>query len=263
MRRILAQTTFIFLLLAGSAVAAAQFPALTGRVVDNAQIISPEVRQILTQKLDEYERGTTNQVVVFTAASLEGEPLEDYTNKLFRHWQLGKKGKDNGVLLLVAVKERALRIEVGYGLEGVLTDALAQQIISTIIVPNFKAGKMEQGIVDGTEAILAVLGGKGLPSADQEAGTDVSQLILLLIIFFFVAPLVMRSKRWMAGYRAKKSSSTMDVLEDIAETAIDIALIAKGSSRSDDNHRGGGSSGGGGFSGGGGSSGGGGASGRW
>src|SRR5829696_6188717 len=102
------------------------FPPLTGRVVDAADLLKPEERAALEAKLKSHEDRTSDQVVVATLRSLEGFEIEDYANRLFRHWQLGQKGKDNGALLLVAPQERKVRIEVGYGLEGALTDALSK-----------------------------------------------------------------------------------------------------------------------------------------
>ncbi len=151
------------LLWAGVACAGTQFPALTGRVVDDAHLLSPNTMAQLTQELADYERKTTNQVVVVTLPSLQGQSIEDFGYQLGRHWGIGQKGKDNGVLLVVAPHERKVRIEVGYGLEGTLTDGASSQIVHDAILPDFKAGHIERGIVDGTESILAVLNGMPIP----------------------------------------------------------------------------------------------------
>ncbi len=135
------------------------FPLLTGRVVDNAHILSSGAIAGLTQELADHEKQTTNQVVVVTLPSLQGQTIEEFGVQLGRHWGIGQKAKDNGVLLIVAPNERKVRIEVGYGLEGTLTDAKSSQIVYGVILPDFRAGKMEQGIVDGTKEILDVLGG--------------------------------------------------------------------------------------------------------
>ncbi|HEU0117132.1 MAG TPA: TPM domain-containing protein [Alphaproteobacteria bacterium] len=173
--------------------AALTFPALTGRVVDDAHILNASTIETLTQKLAAYEAGTTNQVVVVTLPSLQGTSIEDYGYQLGRVWKIGQKDTNNGTLLIVAPTEHKVRIEVGYGLEGTLTDALSSQIISGIILPDFRAGKMNDGVVDGTQAILDVLGGKSnqqlenLKPARQHVndGANFFFLTLLLVFFFY------------------------------------------------------------------------------
>jgi uncharacterized protein len=147
-------------LVALAAPAAAQtFPALTGRVVDDAGMLSEGTRAVLTRELAELEAKTTHQLVVVTVKSLQGRSIEDYGVRLGRAWQIGQKGRNNGVLLIVAPNERKVRIEVGYGLEGELTDAVAKLIIEERILPNFRQGNMVGGIVGGTEEIIQVLSG--------------------------------------------------------------------------------------------------------
>ena len=142
----------------GVAQAALSFPALTGRVVDSAQLIDPAVREQLTQQLQALEQTSGDQLVVVTVPDLQGVPIEDYGYQLGRQWGIGQKGKDNGALLIVARDERRLRIEVGYGLEGVLTDAQSWVIINQVILPKFKAGNFSQGISDGVAAMIQVVG---------------------------------------------------------------------------------------------------------
>ncbi len=139
--------------------AAQTFPPLTGRVVDDAGVLDGSTRATLAEKLKALEAQTTDQLVVATVASLDGRTIEDYANRLFRAWGLGQKDKNNGVLLIVAPNERKVRIEVGYGLEGTLTDAVSKLIIEGTIVPRFRAGDMAGGIVRGADDIMAVLGG--------------------------------------------------------------------------------------------------------
>lgn len=146
----------------GAAHAALTFPELTGRVVDNAQMIDPAVRAQLTQQLQALEQTSGDQIVVVTVPDLQGVPIEDFGYQLGRHWGIGQKGKDNGALLIVARDERTLRIEVGYGLEGVLTDAQSWVIINQVITPKFKAGHFSQGISDGVAAMIQVVGGEPL-----------------------------------------------------------------------------------------------------
>src|SRR6516164_3019590 len=135
------------------------FPPLTGRVVDQAGVISATARGEIESKLKDLEDKSGIQLVVATVKSLQGGDIETYANELFRTWKLGEVKKNNGVLLLVAPAEHKVRIEVGYGLEGTLTDALSSVIISSAIVPRFKAGDFSGGIERGVDGIVSVLSG--------------------------------------------------------------------------------------------------------
>ncbi|WP_208760232.1 TPM domain-containing protein, partial [Mesorhizobium tianshanense] len=126
---------FLSLLFLSLTALAAELPALTGRVVDNAGIIDAATKAALTQKLADFEAKSSDQIVVATVDSLDGEEIEPYANRLFRAWKLGQAGEDNGVLLLVAKNDRKMRIEVGYGLEGTLTDLHTKLIIENDMVP--------------------------------------------------------------------------------------------------------------------------------
>jgi uncharacterized protein len=224
--------------------AALTFPALTGRIVDQANIISPAARSAIEPKLADLEAKSGIQLVVATVSSLEGQEIEPYANALFRNWQLGEKAKNNGVLLLVAPNERRVRIEVGYGLEGTLTDALAKVIITNAITPRFKAGDFSDGISRGVDDIITVLTTDASEwekrpalRLDNPPTSDPVNWVVVVIIFIVIILLIVSPGfRWV-----------------FFNTAANI-LLSSGSS--------GGSSGGG-FSGGGGSSGGGGASGSW
>ena len=156
---------------AGAAFGAApKFPALTGRVVDNAHMLSAATAQKLDGELADLEARTGHQVVVATVPDLQGHEIEDYGYQLGRAWQLGRKGVNDGAILLVAPSEHKVRIEVGYGLEPVLTDALTSVILQEKVLPQFKQGRMEQGVVDGAEAIIAQV---GLP--EDQAKANVAQ----------------------------------------------------------------------------------------
>jgi len=147
-------------LIALAAPAAAQtFPPLSGRVVDAAEVLGPGVRADVTARLKALETRTSHQLVVATVPSLGGRTIEDYATRLFRAWGLGQKDKNDGVLLLVAPSERKVRIEVGYGLEGTLTDAVAKLIIEQSIVPRFRSGDFAGGILHAVDDIVAVLTG--------------------------------------------------------------------------------------------------------
>jgi uncharacterized protein len=124
-----------------------------------AQVLPLAVREQLSAELQAHEAKTTNQVAVLIIPSLEGEPLFDLSHRVATSWQLGRKGTDNGVLLLIAIKDRKIRLEVGYGLEGVLTDARSAQIIRNEIVPKFRAGDIPAGVTAGVQAVLQTIEG--------------------------------------------------------------------------------------------------------
>jgi uncharacterized protein len=232
---------------------AVNFPALTGRVVDQANIIQPDTRAAIEQRSADLEEKSGIQLVVATVNSLEGQEIEPYANELFRKWALGEKKKNNGVLLLVAPNERRVRIEVGYGLEGTLTDALSKVIISNAMTPRFKAGNFSEGISRGVDDIITVLTTDASewqkrPSLrlDYQQPVDPANWILVAaLLVFFILLIVSPTFRWL-----------------FFNVVLNV-LASSGSSRG--GYSGGGYSGGGGggFSGGGGSSGGGGASGSW
>jgi uncharacterized protein len=232
---------------------AINFPALSGRIVDQANIIPLVVRSSMEDKLADLEGKSGIQLVVATVNSLEGQEIEPYANQLFRTWKLGEKAKNNGVLLLVAPNERKVRIEVGYGLEGTLTDALSRVIIANAITPRFKAGDFGGGIQRGVDDIITVLTTDASewqpkPSVrlDSTQGNDPIGWFLLILLFIVVGLLIVSQNfRWFF----------FNVLVNI--------LLSSGTSRGGYSGGGGFSGGGGGFSGGGGSSGGGGASGSW
>ena len=157
--------------LAATAVLAADVPYLSGRVVDEAEILSPAARERLVATSKAHEDRTTNQVVVLTVPSIGGESIEEYANRVFNTWKLGQQGKDNGVLVLVVPNDRKMRIEVGYGLEGTLPDVDAGRIIRNRITPRFKAGDFDGGVTDGMDAIVAQLEGRPGASGDASGTT--------------------------------------------------------------------------------------------
>ena len=135
--------------------AAPQFPPLTGRIVDEARLLSPAKEAEIDAKLAALEADTSDQLVVVTLNSLDGFEIEDYGYRLGRHWGIGRGQKDNGVLLIVAPNERKARIEVGYGLEPILTDAFSSRVIQTLMLPAFRTGGYERGITEGVDALIA------------------------------------------------------------------------------------------------------------
>ncbi len=146
----------------------ADVPLLTGRVVDDAEILKPDTRRRIAEQLRQHEQATSNQVAVLTVPTLNGESVEDYAVRVFEQWKLGQKGKDNGVLVLVVPQDRRMRIEVGYGLEGTLPDAIAARVIRNVMTPRFKQGDYDGGIAEGVSAVIAQLEGKAA-AAGQDA----------------------------------------------------------------------------------------------
>jgi uncharacterized protein len=146
-----------FLVALTSLAFAFDFPPLTGRVVDQAGILSAQARNDIETKSKDLEDKSGIQLVVATVKSLQGSDIDTYANQLFRFWKLGEAKKNNGVLLLIAPAEHKVRIEVGYGLEGTLTDALSSVIIASAIVPRFKTGDFSGGVERGVDGIISVL----------------------------------------------------------------------------------------------------------
>ncbi|WP_224982482.1 TPM domain-containing protein [Geomonas agri] len=168
--------------------AAAEVPPLRSHVNDYASMLSPQMAQQLESELTAFERSDSTQIVVLTIPSLEGEVLEQYSIKVVEKWQLGQKGKDNGALLLVVKNDRKIRIEVGRGLEGKLTDLMSGRIIRNEITPAFKRGDFDQGISRGVDAIMATVRGEyQAQSTDLRHGKRGAPPILTLLLFVLVA----------------------------------------------------------------------------
>jgi uncharacterized protein len=279
---------------------ALEVPPLRGRINDYAGILPGDRAQTLESRLAAFEKETGHQIALLTVPSLEGDPLEDFSIRVAESWKIGKKGFDNGAILLIAQKDRKLRIEVGYGLEGVLPDAIASRIIQEVIVPRFRAGDFPGGIEAGLNALVQVVKGEPLPQrarADRREGTSqLSSAMTVLTLTAIIALLIGMTRRRVlggilggaaAGLGATLFSAGGVGLLLLVSLILGAVLGAVGSSMSvssPGNHwtgasryrRGGwgggfytggfgsgGGSGGGGFSGGGGGFGGGGASGGW
>ncbi|MBV1700386.1 MAG: TPM domain-containing protein [Hyphomicrobiales bacterium] len=231
------------------ALAAENFPALNDRVMDGANIISPVVKADLEAKLKTLEDKSGIQLEVATVPTLGGQNIAPYANDLFRAWKLGEKTKNNGVLLLVAPNERKVRIEVGYGLEGTLTDVLSNVIITHAIVPRFKNNDYSGGIASGVDDIISVLTTDSKDwQARQNLRADNQPSLLGFLMPFLIIGLVLlvlsRANRAMGGRGG-------------------IIFLPMGGGFGGGFGSGSGGGFGGGFSGGGGDSGGGGASGSW
>ena len=239
---------------AGAALAAPTFPPLTGRVVDDANVLSPQAEAQLTQELASLETQTGRQLVVATLPDLQGYEIEDYGYQLLRTWGIGSKERNDGAILIVAPSERKVRIEVGYGLEPVLTDALSSLIINQRIIPAFKEGRLEEGVVDGTQAIVQQLSlpddearaavAKAQESPQGEGGVGFGTIVVIFIIFWLLSGVFGGRRRGSLWW-------------------LPLILGSGGGGGGRGGWSGGGGFGGGGFSGGGGSGGGGGASGSW
>ncbi len=225
------------------------FPALTGRVVDGGGLLSAADKTSLTADLADLEAKTTDQLVIVTLLSLQGTTIEDYGYQLGRKWKIGQKDKDSGVLLIVAATERKVRIEVGYGLEGILTDAATEQIIENTILPAFRSGDFALGIKNGTTQIAQLLradagavprAGQAPPAGRSSADTPVWPMLLLGV--FGVGLLIFCAVSGGAACRG------------IMQVLFVLALSGRGNSSGNRSSS---------FSGGGGSFGGGGSSGSW
>ena len=218
-------------------------PAPTQWVTDTASFMSPQAASALNSKLQEYERATGHQVIVWIGMTTGDAPIDDWAVRAFAQWKIGRKGLDDGLALFIMSQDRRLRIEVGYGLEGEVPDAVASRIINQVIGPRIQAGDPDAAVVAGIDTIMQVIGGQALPAQQtrgQPTPLTMGQLILygiigiILLLFFITHPT-------LALYL--------------------LASVLSGGDRR--GGRGGGDWGGGGFGGGGGRSGGGGASGSW
>ena len=247
---------------------ALDFPPLTGRVVDQANIMTAQSRTDLEAKLKELEDKSSIQLVVATVKSLQGSDVETYANGLFRSWKLGEAKKNNGALLLIAPAEHKVRIEVGYGLEGTLTDALSSVIISSAIIPRFKTGDFSGGIERGVDGIVSVLSGDTadwqpkvrVRSDDTSSVIDDLLVPLLPMLIFFLIWYLIGSATGSRSRRAIRQGGRTIIIGGPTWGSGWGGGIGRGGIGRGGIGRGGF---GGGFSGGGGWSGGGGASGSW
>jgi len=281
------QNCFLLVLLwlcGGAALAQPDFPTLSGRVVDAAGILDAGQISALTTRLEQHETETSNQVVVVTVNDLQGYALEDYSNRLARHWGIGQKDLNNGIVLLVAPNERKVRIEVGYGLEGALTDATSSDIIRRQILPAFRESDYATGIDIGVDSIISAIKGEyQMQSAKSDDGVDGSTALPFIGFAALMQVLAMfgtrrfRNAGFPAGFAgilvsALSGSLLLGFGASLAMFALLFFVVKPGSgsggvapgASAGRRHSSGGLGGrGGGFSGGGGGFGGGGASGSW
>ncbi|NTW56279.1 MAG: hypothetical protein HGB20_04450 [Chlorobiaceae bacterium] len=178
----------ILLFLPQRGLCALQVPALTARVNDYASMLSAQAKADIEQKLKQFEAEESTQIVILTVPSLQGDVMEDFSIRVAEAWEIGRKGSDNGAILIVSRDDHKVRIEVGYGLEGRLTDLLSGRIIHDEIAPSFKAGKFDEGFEKGVSAMMDAVRGeyKGKPAAENSDDAPSVPLLLLILIIFFI-----------------------------------------------------------------------------
>jgi uncharacterized protein len=266
-----------------------EFPELTGRVVDNAKILSQEQENSLSSILEAHEKKSSNQIVIVTLNSLKGYDIADFGYQLGRHWSIGQKEKNNGVLLIVSMAEKKIRIEVGYGLEGALSDKTAHEIIEYIIKPKFKQGNFYNGISEGINTIIKAIKGEYKATEYNVLSNSSENFFFVYFAIIFLSGMLKSAVRkvdnktlpkifhssMLSGFAgafaiAFFNSFLVSLIIFIITFSIIFIFTKKvsysnssSSSWGSSGSRSGGFSSGGGFSGGGGSFGGGGASGGW
>ena len=270
---LLMMLALILVALPSMAQAAISFPTLSGRVVDEAQLLTPQQEAELTTKLAALEGQTGDQLIVVTLNSLQGQDIADYGYQLGRHWGIGQKENDGGALLIVAPNERRVRIEVGYGLEGVLTDGWSGLLIQNQILPAFRNGDYAGGIITGTNALIEQLTldpeeAKARAAEAQKAAEQASAPVLpagIFTLFFLFLIFNMIGRMGGRKRRGRGRGGDDDDMNGMGGILIWAASEALRDRRGGGGGGwgGGGGFGGGGFGGGGGSFGGGGASGGW
>lgn len=242
-------------LIGASTAFARDVPPLAGRVNDTADMLSPDAEAALERKLEGYEQSSKHQFALLTIDSLDGDALEDFSIRVVEAWKLGSKAKDDGLLLLIVKGDRKLRIEVGYGLEGDVTDAFSARVIRNVLTPALRAGKAEQGINQAFDVLMQKASGGAVPESATAApkqkrrgGSPFGFIALALLLLPFLVPMLFMRRRggaapWIVG---------------------GLGGLSGGGYRSGGGFGGySGGGGGGGFSGGGGGFGGGGSSGSW
>ncbi len=176
---------------------AISYPQPTGYVNDFAQVFSSEFNSQLENRLSQFESDTQNEIAVLTVTSLEGQTVEQYATAIFDRWQIGKKSQDNGLLLLISPNDREVRIEVGYGLESVINDGRAGEIIRNQITPAFREQDYEKGTQNAIDQILEFLGSGTLEEAPAPASSP--NFAWILFIFIYAASFMARTKSWYLG----------------------------------------------------------------
>ena len=268
-------SVYLFFYCSLSAVAAPNFPQLTGRVIDNANLLNEQEKNILSGKYAQLEDATTAQLVLVTINSLDGYEIADYGYQLGRHWGIGQKDINNGLLIIISKHDRKMRIEVGYGLEGVVTDAIAHNIIHQVMRPEFKKGHFFEGINQASDLLIKAVNDEPLPQRivkRKKSSSNDSFIMPLIFIAFFLSGIIRHFITSISGRLGL--AATGGLIAGFFASSLFIGIFvgfilllllfgeSNGGSGGGYSSSGGGSFGGG-FSGGGGSFGGGGASGGW
>jgi uncharacterized protein len=257
-------TIFLACIVVAAQALALTFPALTGRVVDEAGILDASARDALEKLSADLEAKSSDQLVIVTLKSLQGTSIDDYGYQLGRAWKIGQKGKDNGVLLIVAPNERKVRIEVGYGLEGTLTDAISSVIVQGSILPRFRAGDFPGGVTRGAQDIARVLTGDAEEYRRRaEAAANAAEPMRaeeMVIIAIFVVMAILIVLNMLSQMRRPRGAIPPGRVRRTRDWTDYNPVVIPGGGWSGGRDWGGSS---GGFSGGGGSFGGGGSSGSW
>lgn len=238
---------FAFAISLSAGLQAKEVPPLRGHVNDTAGMLSSDTIRQIELKLTEHEKATSNQVVVLTVPSLEGEILEEYSVRVAHEWKLGQKDRDNGILLFISRDDRKIRIEVGYGLEGILPDAVCSRIIRNEIKPSFKKGDFDAGVKAGTDAILGTIKGEytAAPSETRSESNSFWPLlftaafipgIIIFLILLIIIGIVysVRKNRTYGSYSSGWSSS------DYSDSSSYSSSDSYSSSSSDSGYSGGG-----------------------
>ncbi len=284
---------WVLLLTCLPSLAQAPVPSLAGRVTDLTETLAPAQREALERRLAEFETRKGSQIAVLIVPTTQPESIEQYSMRVVEQWRLGRKGVDDGALLLVAMQDRALRIEVGYGLEGALSDLVTNRIVEDIVVPHFKSGDFAGGIEAGVDAMIRVVDGEPLPEPEarpspERAPVGLEALFVIVLVLVFVVGNVLRAIigrlpaaaviGGAAGAIAWMLAASLALAAVVAFVGFVSTLVSGTAARTGRATRGGwrppggfggggigggGWSGGGGWGGGGGGFGGGGASGRW
>ncbi len=228
----------IFAAGSGWALAALNLPQPTGYVNDFAGMLSPQTKGELESKLKDYEQKSGNEIAIVTVPNLQGTTIDNFAVRLFEKWKIGKKGKDNGVLLLMSKEERKTRIEVGYGLEPDLTDAESYGIIKNIIIPEFKARNFDKGVVGGVNAIIKAIAGNDVTAIGGNSSDEGSRMggrsfvafikmgwLFLAVIFPWLAAVMARTRSWWLGGAVGAVISLIIMIFSITAGVIAIAVL--------------------------------------
>ena len=279
----LVRLLLLMLLVSAGARAEVAVPPLTARVTDLTGTLSAQQRQSLEQELAAFERAKGSQIAVLMVPTTEEESIEQYSIRVVDQWQLGRKGVDDGILLLIAKNDRTVRLEVGYGLEGVIPDAIANRVVEEIIVPRFAEGDFYGGISAGLDRLRRLIDGEPLPPPQPRAvwpgGQGQNPIFFVVIAFFVLSGFLRAIFGRLIGSAA--TAGIIGIMVWLLVGPLLMALLAgmfafvialaggagfggrRGGFYTGGGGFGGGGFGGGGFGGGGGGFGGGGASGRW